>query len=113
MRATSTTVSAILVRHGLLEPGRIERRHALADPDRLGDAEAAVALDHEVDARADGVAHGLDDVDRERLLVGPDDAPGGAEGVELERRVAALDDDLGLAAAIASGVRSTWYQPLA
>ena len=103
----------ILVRHRLLEPERVRRRHALREADRLGDAEAAVALDEQVDARADRVAHRLDEVDRERLLVRADDARGVAERVELERRVALARRRTRAAAAIASGVRSTWYQPLA
>ena len=57
----------------LLEPERVRGRHALCEADRLRDAEAGMALHEQVDARADGVAHGLDQIDCERFLCRADD----------------------------------------
>ena len=79
----------------LLEPGRVDLGELVADLDGLGNGEAAVALDHELDVRPDGGADGPADVHREAAVGGVHVAPGGAEGVELEGAVAAGDDHPG------------------
>ena len=102
----------VLVRDGLLEPGRPVRRQPIGDAEGGRRREAAVALDHEVDIGADGVAHGGDDVDRLVLLTsrsacatpsrtGRTSSPG-----SRGRTATAVS-------AKPSGERSTWYQPFA
>ena len=96
----------------LLEPGRLELGDVLADPDRLGDAEAAVPFDHDLDVGTDRLAHRADDIERELAVPRGHRAPGRAERVELERLVPASDDLGGPLGEALRGARPE-YQPLA
>ena len=71
----------------LLEPGRVELRDLVAHHDGLGDAEAAVTFDHDLDVGTDHISHRTD-VDREMAVLMGHDAPGRAEWIELEGLVA-------------------------
>ena len=60
----------------LLEPGRLELGKMIADPDGLGDTEAAVPFDHDLDLGANRVAHRANDIERELAVTRRHRSPG-------------------------------------
>ena len=68
---------------------------APVEADRFADPEPAVDLDHQADRRTDRAGDGVDDRHRGVLLVAAQGFPGGGEGVELDRLVAAGGDRCG------------------
>ena len=86
----------VRVRYRLLEPHRPRIVHRLREFDRSGNVEPAMSLDQQVHGVPNRFAHRADDVEGEVELARGQRAPVVAEGIELERRVAALDDRLRL-----------------
>ncbi len=77
--------------HRLLDPLGLVGLERPRRPDRGGRGEAAVHLHHDGDVRADLVADRGDDLGREAELARVDLGGGGAERVDLQAPVAALD----------------------
>ena len=86
---------------------------SVRDPHRRRRREAAVHLDHDLHVRADRLANSGDDLDRAPRFGRRELGAGGAEGIELERAIAAVDDLARERARSSAGSRSAWYQPLA
>src|SRR5436309_2801425 len=81
----------IVVRHGFLEPSEPKRLQFSANPNGSRNAEAGMGFDGELDIRADRIAHGGHNVERECLLLGWQNAETSSKRIEFERCISDFD----------------------
>ncbi len=84
----------VLVRGWFLEPGGLEFGDGVSNVYRLGHAEPAVALDHDLHVGPNRFAHRAHDVDGEMTVFWRHGSPCGAKRIELQGLVALVHDKL-------------------